>query len=207
MLSVRVHYASRLSGGCHGDDPLWWPATRLRAGQLSPQQAHWLLDHGSLTRRLRRASGGQFQVQVLSQRWQRPQWGERRALGMADGSLALVREVRLLCRGQAAVYARTVMPVATLTGRGRSLGKLGGKPLGELLFRDRTMSRGPIELAQLGAGDALYNALVPSGEHLSLWGRRSVFMLRGQRLLVSEFFLPPLLPLPRSQFWLTTKDS
>ncbi len=186
-------------------DPHWWPATRLRNGQLSAVQAHWLLDHGSLTRRLRRASGGRFRVQVLSQCWQRPQWGERRALGIDDRALVRVREVKLLCRGQAAVYARTVIPAATLSGRGRSLRWLGGKPLGELLFRDRTMRRGPIELAHVDDVPAFNQKTGVQSDAQPLWGRRSVFTLRGRQLLVSEFFLPPLLPLPRSQFWLTTK--
>lgn len=176
-------YGASLSG-----EPSWRSARVIRHGQVPAGVADWLFDKGSLTRRLRRASGGDFRVELLEQRWARPAHSERRALGLGDRAVALIRQVRLCCNGRAVVYARTVMPRRTLVGRLRPLGRLGGKSLGEQLFRDRTMRRGVMEVARIDPARGHYPL---TGVEL-LWGRRSVFTVSGRSLLVNEIFLPPL---------------
>jgi len=96
--------------------------------------------------------------------------------------MALVREVELCCFGQIWVRARSIIPETTLSGEERQLKHLGDKPLGAFLFKSRTMKRRALELAsfQDENGEAFY-------------ARRSVFMLHGKPLLVSEYFLPELL--------------
>ena len=158
--------------------------------------ADWLFDDGSLTRRLRKASGGDFRVEFLEQQWARPLRCERQVLGLDDRAVALIRQVRLWCSGRAVVYARTVMPRSSLVGRQRRLARLGGRPLGEQLFRDRTMSRGVMEVAEITAEQKFYEWALGADRTVpqQLWGRRSVFTVSGRPLLVNEFFLPPLLP-------------
>lgn len=160
---------------------------------MSEPLAGWLLDSASLTRRLKQACGGGFRVALLGQRFERPLWSERRALGLADTALALVRQVHLLCDDQVKVYARSVMPLSLLHGSGRGLAHLGRRPLGERLFRDKTMRRSPMEVARIEPGDLFYDWAVPEGVAPDgpLWGRRSVFRLAGRPLLVNEIFLPP----------------
>jgi chorismate--pyruvate lyase len=65
----------------------------------------------------------------------------------------------------------------------KRLRSLNERPLGEFLFRDPTLRRYQLELTQSAAG----------------WGRRSLFYLHGQPLLVAEFFLPALLQASREQ--------
>lgn len=175
-------------------EPHWHYGPVMRRGAVPDDAACWLFDSASLTRRLRRVSNC-FRVELLSNQRERPMRCERQVLGMDDRALALVRQVRLYCDGEAKVYARTVMPLSSLTGRRRRLARLGGKPLGEMLFRDPTMSRGEMEVAQLSEGHRFYGLAVQGLNDVpeTLWGRRSVFKISGYPLLVNEFFLPPLL--------------
>ena len=105
----------------------------------------------------------------------------------------MIREVVLLANSTPWVYARSIIPLTTLTGRLRKLRHLDNQPLGALLFRDPTMIRETVEVACL----TKVNAKLPTtlGElQKSLWGRRSVFRLDAKPLLVSEVFLPDFNP-------------
>jgi chorismate--pyruvate lyase len=135
---------------------------------------------------------GQFRVRVLSQVRGRPRQDEVRALGMRRGGLAVIRQVELLCDEQPWVYARTVIPESSLAGRLRRLDSLGARPLGAMLFADRGMRRGGVELARILSGQALFADAVHGRQpgQKEIWGRRSVFRLARKPLLVSEIFLP-----------------
>jgi len=175
--------------------PLVARRQRLPRFPTSSIPAHylpWLLDTASLTQRLIEACGGKFHVRVLNQAWDRPRPEEARALGMRPHGHGIVRQVQLLCGGRPWVYARTVLPRATLTGPERRLAHLKSRSLGAVLFADPTMQRGRTEIVRLRPDDGLYALAArglgpPPGE---IWGRRTVFRLRGKPLLVSEFFLP-----------------
>lgn len=175
-------------------------ALRWRAGKQLPGAApdaalrDWLLDTGSLTRRVQQACAGRFRVQVEMQGWGRPRLDESLALGLRLGRIALIREVHLLCDERPWVFARTVIPVSTLRGRQRRLAHLGSRPLGAVLFADPHMQRGTVEVVSVPPGSALFAAASCGMKRrpAEIWGRRSVFRLGGKPLLVSEFFLPGL---------------
>ena len=158
------------------------------------EQLDWLLDASSLTRRLQQTCNGQFHVVPISQQWQRPQLNEAQALGARPHEQCFIREVHLLCENRPWVFARTVIPVRTLTGNRRRLSRLGKKPLGAVLFADPGMQRSQIEIARLEAGQVLFeSAIAPLEERPSeIWGRRSAFFLDKKPLLVSEIFLPEI---------------
>ena len=158
--------------------------------QIDPLWRSWLLDHGSLTQRLIDASNGAFQVRILRQGWQRPSCSEAQCLGLKPRQLAIVREVELLCFGQPWVYARSVFPQHTLTGRLRSLKKLDTRPLGALLFSDPSMQRSHFEIAALN-NPKLANYFNDNSNNFA-WGRRSLFFLDEKPILVAEIFLPAL---------------
>ncbi len=180
--------------GKHAIEPVWRNSYRLNRAQLPEQWRDWLLDRSSLTLRLQNACNGQFRVEVISQKMEPPMLSEARALSRPPQELALVRQVRLLCNDQPWVFARTVIPLTSLRRGLRQLALLGNRPLGAVLFADPTMSRSAVEVARLGQGKRLFARAVADSpaEAKELWGRRSVFTLQGQPLLVSEFFLPPL---------------
>lgn len=170
----------------------WKPGRCFLRHSIPQQLSGWLLDTASLTLRLQRLCPGKFKVRVLSQTWGVPAIDEQRVLGMKPGSLAIIRQVHLLCDGQPWVYARTVIPVTSLRGKLRRLAHLGARPLGGMLFADPGMRRGRVELARISQGQAVYRAATCHLRHrpAEIWGRRSVFRLFARPLLVSEVFLP-----------------
>lgn len=165
----------------------WQPAQRLRP---PPEVRRWLLDEGSLTTRLQ--GMGRFRVQVLRHAWQAASREERQRLGLAPRSATLVREVLLYCDDVPRVYARSILPAATLRGRHRHLRRFGARSLGAHLFRHGQPRREPFELLRLPAGSHLPGMTGPAAA--PLWARRSVFYLAGQPLLVAELFLPAFQP-------------
>ena len=150
----------------------------------------WLSDTGSLTDRLLKASGGDLSVKIINQNLQQPRRSERQRLKLDARAQALIREVVLIGMGQPWVYARSVVPLSTLTGRLRKLRHLDNRPLGALLFNDPTMIREPVQVAYMGSQPPLFDPEQGS-YNKPLWGRRSVFRLDKKPLLVSEIFLEP----------------
>lgn len=179
-------------------EPVWYFARELRHGVVPADMAAWLFDPGSLTARLIRACPGNFRVQVLSQTWCSPLHNESKRLHMRARQMSLIREVYLYCDEQPWVFARTVIPRKTLTGKQKHLANLGSRPLGAVLFADPHMHRDEIEVTCLHPTERLYNkavaALAQRPPHI--WGRRSVFYLNRKPLLVNEIFLPGIAPCP-----------
>ncbi|UCB55319.1 MAG: chorismate lyase [Thiotrichales bacterium] len=169
----------------------WFLRRQLFSKHVPADVQSWLFDPASLTARLKQKCRADFRVEVLSQRIQRPRLDELRVLGMETGSYALVRQVRLCCGSACWVYARTVIPFSTLKGKQRKYANLGTRPLGAMLFADRTMERDEVMVTSL-TGKQLPDGL-GLAEQDSVWGRRSVFRVGGRALLVSEYFLPALL--------------
>lgn len=74
-----------------------WIALRRPFQQVLPNRwRRWLTDSDSLTQRLIQQSNGNFQIEVVQQRWQQPTLSESCALGIRQRQLALIREVRLI---------------------------------------------------------------------------------------------------------------
>ena len=174
--------------GCRCRPLSRWP----RQQRPAPWLCHWLQDRGSLTARLVALSRGEFRVRVLRQQHRLPSLDEQLALGLKRPGLALVREVVLEGRGQPWVFARSVLPLSSLTGQLRQLRRQGSRPLGAFLFSQPRLVRSPIQVVRLGSGQAYVPAacLPAAPDQPPLWGRRSVFWLQGKPLLVSEVFLP-----------------
>lgn len=180
--------------GKHALEPAWQSSLQLRRNALPRAWRSWLLDHASLTKRLQQRCGEGFRVKLLSLRLERPMLSESRALGRPPQEIALVRQVHLLCGDTPWVFARTVIPLPSLKGGLRRLTQLGNHSLGAVLFADPHMQRSPMEVARIAPRQRLYRRsrgmAIPDGN--PVWGRRSVFCLHGNSLLVSEFFLPEL---------------
>ena len=177
-------------------ETLWHTAATVHKFSLPDKLRRWLLDDGSLTRRLRTICSENFRVKILHQGRAAPMVNEAQRLGIPAQQWVFCREVLLYCDNRAMVYARTVIPAAALKGRLRRLANLGEKPLGEILFADPHIKRGGLEIAQLQLGELLYEKLLqakpcnqPLGEK-AIWARRSAFLYHDKRLLVSEIFLP-----------------
>ncbi len=176
-------------------EPAWRRMISVSDYTVPGQWRPWLSDTGSLTQRLIDACNGELTVQVLRQNLGVPRLSERRALGLPQRRQALIREVILLGGGIPWVYARSIIPLSTLTGRLRRLRQLDNRPLGALLFSEPSMCREPVEIACYTSAQ-MPTALV--AKQSTMWGRRSVFRLHNKPLLVSEIFLPDFKPYNQS---------
>src|SRR5690606_32663685 len=141
----------------------------------------WLADAGSLTRRLQRF--GTFRVVPQRQMIAVPRAEEAALLGLPGRQQALIRQVLLYVDGVPVVFARSVLPLASLKGANRVLGHMAKRSLGAELFRAPRAQRAQVWAAQ---------AAVPASAGQTCWGRQSLFIKRGKPLLVAEFFLPAL---------------
>lgn len=157
----------------------------------------WLLEQGSLTKRLK-AYAKKFGVQPLLQDRCRPSVDEAYLLGLVKHRSDLHREVMLMDGNQALVFARSVLPAKSLHGDWQGLGRLGNQPLGAALFSNPRIVRTPLQFRKVGQHHVLYRRTAKYLTQLptALWARRSVFKLSGGReILVTEVFLPSVLDL------------
>lgn len=167
--------------------------------ELSLPLRDWLLDEGSLTARLKTCSTT-FQLKVIGEQQQLCSPAEACSLIKA-GDPVLVREVLLYCDDIPQVFARSLLPLSSLTGKEQVLGNLGQQPLGQVLFNNPSLQRNRLELSSF-ANDSNVVKLAKSlimndstlddaiGTDFILWGRRSIFMLENKPLMVAEVFLP-----------------
>ena len=150
-------------------DTLIWQD--LSSSNTVPKKvAKWLNDEASLTAKLKQQFSD-FSVNVLSQEQAQPYAHEIEIMNTEEQ--CVVREVELLGNNQVVVFARSVIP---LTHDTKKILSIGSKPLGEVLFNDASITRGPMQITHTDA----------------TWGRRSTFTIGNTKLLVSEFFMEAL---------------
>ena len=170
----------------------WIKSSGVTDGQIDEKIASWLRDQNSLTQRLQQHCRGHFSVRVLNQQWLQARADEARLLGIPLRQRVLVRHVQLLCDEHVYVYARSLIPLKTLTGKHRRLGRLGNRPLGAYLFSHPNLQRSHQQIARINNKDPLFD-IAGAGSELKceqIWGRRSLFKIDQKPLLVSEYFLP-----------------
>jgi chorismate--pyruvate lyase len=145
----------------------------------------WLRAPGSLTRHLARVCPGRLVVEVIGEGWGAADAASARLLGLRVRGRVWRREVRLSCchEGEWRAFVHAVTLVSPQAYRMLGLARLGRRPLGTLLFR--------------GGARRLSLQVLRPGRQRCRWARRSLFLMRGQRLLVQEEFLPDLPPFRR----------
>jgi len=157
----------------------------------------WLLEQGSLTKRLK-AHTKQFGVQPILQARLKTGIDEAYLLTLDNHQHYLCREVMLMNGKIPLVFAHSVLPEKNLHGDWQGLGRLGNRPLGAALFSNPRIVRTPLQFRKIGKSHSLYRQ---ASKYLSqlptaLWARRSIFKLNGGRaILVTEVFLPSVLDL------------
>lgn len=162
----------------HPIAPRWSVRVQRQSFSLPLTWRSWLFDTGSLTARLKALMPGQFRVQVLKQYYATPTRIEQSEMRLGQQQKVWVREVILLLANQPVVYARTAIPLHTLTGNEKRLQHLGNRSLGGYLFRQPHLQRGKLKVSHC-----------PSNPLDLIWARRSVFYLGSKPLMVSEAFV------------------
>jgi chorismate lyase len=158
----------------------------------------WLNDRGSLTRRLQ-AHCPDFSVRALHQRLDKPCRDELAFIESRRMELALMREVYLFCRETPVVFAHSVLKRRNLRGAWCRIGRQRVKPLGAALFANPLVKRTPLYFKKLAPHHELYLRACRLLKTLPnyLWARRSVFILQGRPIMVTEVFRPGILELSR----------
>ncbi|MDX2505386.1 MAG: chorismate lyase [Gammaproteobacteria bacterium] len=176
--------------------PHWVAVDYASLLHLQERIREWLLSSASLTLRIKNHCRvnhiGNFSVRVLGQGMGIPSNDEVQRLKLKSRRYALIREVLLYCGETPVIFARTVIPVKTLTGAQRQLGHLGNRPLGEFLFSQPYLQRDAMEVAVLNHGHHLFDSAILNihSHPEQVWARRSIFRLQHKPLLVAEVFLP-----------------
>jgi chorismate--pyruvate lyase len=154
-------------------DTLEHPWQSLENLNIPPEYRYWITLPGSLTKALK-ARTTDFSVHLISEQILDTPWPQRsRSLTEACFS----RKVLLMNGHEPWVAAHTLIPKSSLENGLHALSRLKNRPLGELLFSDKRVSKDSEEACRTESG----------------WGRRARYLLEGQPLLVSEFFLPGLI--------------
>ena len=178
-------------------EPCWVESRSFFITSTPKELQSWLVDKGSLTRRLICACNElkkEFRVEVFHQKWQKPLPGEAKLLNMQQNELGFVRQVHLYCGDTPWVYAKTVIPRSTLHGELQKLTKLGTQPLGAILFANKHIKRDAIQITKITPNNSMFENAASKSKvsPSSIWGRRSIFKIAEKPLLVSEIFLPDL---------------
>ncbi|MDY7577534.1 chorismate lyase [Herbaspirillum sp. RTI4] len=168
----------------------WWD--HVNAVRPPPYLRRWLTDPASMTVKLM-AHCRQFDVQRLRQASGRCQADEAVLLGLPPRSRVQQRDVLLCGDGRPLVFGHTTLAAGQADWPFFS--QLGERPLGEALFADPLVRRGPLHFARLHShhplvrqlGGALGKPSMPS-----LHARRSLFLRGNAVLLVTEIFLPAI---------------
>ncbi len=166
------------------------PLKNNKADELPQQLTSWLLDSSSLTARLKQHCNN-FRVELLGQQVL-PCLAVEANDVIVEGEQVLVREVLLYCDDKPQVFARSLLPLASLTGAEQELANLGTQSLGQVLFNNPSLERQCIEISTFDFNSSVANFAnkLKLKVQQPLWGRRSIFMLENKPLMVAEVFLP-----------------
>ena len=173
--------------------PLWRSHDPILDLQTSAEMQSWLYESGSLTKRLRAVYGSSFGVKVLFHCWKTAFIDESRLLNISRSRYQLIREVLLHADGNPLVVARTVIPEQTIKISRSKLSHLGNRPLGEVIFAYPDLERRLSQYSRAETGiwtPCLKSALTIEQ---AVWGRRTLYAIHQQPMLVAEFFLPGIL--------------
>lgn len=136
--------------------------------------------------------GNRLAVSLLYHRWKPAFAEECQTLNLPHHRYQLIREVLLHVDATPLVLARTILPEATIRIAHRNLSHLGTRPLGEVIFAypDLELRRRYFSLSPANVWSLAVRAEFDINQ--TMWGRRTLYAIHNQPLLVSEFFLPAI---------------
>ena len=153
----------------------WLDNSELKGCLKEKKILNWLNEEGSITKRI--SSEAKFKLEVLNDDLGTAETEEYESLELNFNEVR-IREVILYGDSVPLVYARSIIPTLTATKGYPSLGTLGSKPLGDLLFQNELFIKKRREFAKF---QNLAEEIV--------WGRRTHYLGRGYPLSVMEVFL------------------
>ena len=134
----------------------------------------WLLEQGPITKRIK--SIAEFRLELIQDELSDATDDEILFLKI-DSEEIRIREVILFGNENPMVFARTIIPNTTIEKGLRELGKIGNKPLGDILFEKDIFSKEDIVFATFKDEESLF------------WGRKIKYTVKDQPFSVMEVFL------------------
>lgn len=157
----------------------------------------WLTHPGSFMERLKEHGVSDARIEVIGEKWLHPAADEAALLNLPEDALAWIREVVIFDEKNTYMYARTIIPSQTLTGKLRQLQQLNSQSLGSLLFKLPEMKRSEFEFMTIKPESAWHRKISQNTDlaAVEIDGRRSLFSMKKKQLLLTEFYLPGVLEL------------
>ena len=134
----------------------------------------WLLEQGPITKRIK--SIAEFRLELIQDELSDATDDEILFLKI-DSEEIRIREVILYGNENPMVFARTIIPDTTIEKGLKELGKIGNKPLGDILFEKDIFSKEDIVFATFKDEESLF------------WGRKIKYTVKDQPFSVMEVFL------------------
>ena len=134
----------------------------------------WLLEQGPITKRIK--SIAEFRLELIQDELSDATDDEILFLKI-DSEEIRIREVILYGNENPIVYARTIIPNTTIEKGLKELGKIGNKPLGDILFEKDIFFKEDIVFATFKDEESLF------------WGRKIKYTVKDQPFSVMEVFL------------------
>ena len=134
----------------------------------------WLLEQGPITKRIK--SIAEFRLELIQDELSDATDDEILFLKI-DSEEIRIREVILYGNENPIVFARTIIPNTTIEKGLQELGKIGNKPLGDILFEKDIFSKEDIVFATFKDEESLF------------WGRKIKYTVKDQPFSVMEVFL------------------
>ncbi len=134
----------------------------------------WLLEEGPITKRIK--SNEKFELELLRDDLGNVNKLDRSFLGHLNGDMR-IREVILYGNQNPRVYAQSIIPVETINQGLSKLGKLGTKPLGDILFEKKIFTKENTIFAKFKDGKNIF------------WGRKTKYNVKNKPFSVMEVFL------------------
>ena len=134
----------------------------------------WLVEKGPITKRIK--SEESFQLNLLKDEISYVEDVEKEFLDVISNNIK-VREVILMGNNIPRVYAKSLIPVKTIENGFSRLGKLGTRPLGDILFEKEIFKKTDVVYAQFQDKDSIF------------WGRKTKYIVKNMPLSVMEVFL------------------
>ena len=134
----------------------------------------WLLEEGPITKRIK--SNEKFELELLQDDLGNVNKLDRSFLGHLNGDMK-IREVILYGNQNPRVYAQSIIPVETINKGLSKLGKLGTKPLGDILFEKNIFKKENTVFAKFKDKKNIF------------WGRKTKYNVKNKPFSVMEVFL------------------
>ena len=152
----------------------WSCFEAIKAEISNDQIKSWLLEEGPITKRIK--SKASFRLELIQDEFSKVKDSEKKFIN-TDAKKIKAREVLLYGDNIPMVFARTIIPNPTIEKGLTDLGKLGTRPLGDILFEKNIFTKEEVVYASFNDYNHIY------------WGRKARYSVKGLPFSVMEVFL------------------